>query len=124
LNAPPFLLPSALVICGAGMLVIYPLGLLWPEAWSWGEAGFHYAEMLFAVYAALGLCLIRAARRPSEHRSLIDFTIFSSLVHGALMAWQSFSLHQHVHLLTDVLAMFGIAAVLAVLRPPSLPGQG
>lgn len=117
-------LHPVLVICGIGMLAINPLGLLWPAAWSWGEAGFHYAEMLFAVYAALGICLIRAARHPPAHRSLIDFTILSSLVHGALMAWQSFSLHQHAHLLTDVLAMFAIAAVLAALRPPPLPEQG
>src|SRR5437660_4766379 len=46
--------------------------------------------MMMSLYATLGVFLLLAARRPSEHRSLIAFTAWSSFAHAALMAVQAF----------------------------------
>ena len=77
--------------------------------------------MIVAVYATLGVFLFLAARDPSHHLSLISFTIWSSVVHGLVMAVQSVvnPVHLH-HLYGDVLALFLVAAVLAYLAPEAL----
>ena len=46
--------------------------------------------MMMSLYATLGVFLLLAARNPSEHRSLIAFTAWSSFAHAALMAVQAF----------------------------------
>jgi len=59
-----------------------------------------------------------AARNPLAHRSLIWFTVWSSLVHGGVMAVQSFDGdHNMDHLWGDVVALFAVAAVLALFTP-------
>lgn len=97
---------------------LYPLTVLWPSGWSWTSGRSEYLEMIIAIYATLGVFLIIAARDPPQHLSLISFAIWSSIVHGAVMAVQSLlnPLHVH-HLYGDVLALFVIAAVLAFLSP-------
>ena len=45
-------------------------------------------RMMLSVYATLGIFLLLAARNPSEHRSLIAFTAWSSFAHAGLMAVQ------------------------------------
>src|SRR5258707_4677351 len=42
--------------------------------------------MMMGLYAALGVFLLIAVRRPSEHRSLIAFTAWSSFAHAAVMS--------------------------------------
>jgi hypothetical protein len=74
--------------------------------------------MIVGIYATLGVFLIRAARDPLAHLSLIWFTVWSSVVHGSIMAVQSFAHPAHrAHLLGDVPALFIVAIVLAVLTP-------
>ena len=73
--------------------------------------------MIQGVYATLGVFLLIASRKPSEHRSLIQFTIWSSVVHAAIMLVQSFGAGNRAHLTGDVPALFIFAAVLAVLLP-------
>jgi hypothetical protein len=46
-------------------------------------------SMMFSVYVTLGVYLFVAARRPSEHRSLIGFTAWSSLAHAIEMGFQA-----------------------------------
>ena len=46
--------------------------------------------MMMSLYATLGVFLLLATRNPSEHRSLIAFTAWSSFAHAALMAVQAF----------------------------------
>ena len=53
--------------------------------WHGGE-GTYYLQMICGIYAVLGIFLIAAARNPAENRSLISFTIWSSVVHAAIMA--------------------------------------
>ncbi len=45
--------------------------------------------MMMSLYATLGVFLLLAARNPSEHRSLIVFTAWSSFAHATLMAVQA-----------------------------------
>ena len=109
-----------LVLVGLTFAIgIWPLTIIWPSGWSWhAEGRSYYLEMILAIYATLGIFLIRAARNPLAHRSLIWFTVWSSVAHGGVMAVQSFDgTHNMGHLWGDVLALFAVAAVLAVLMP-------
>jgi hypothetical protein len=96
---------------------IYPLTILWPSGWAWHSEGHSsYLDMIMGIYATLGVFLIMASRNPLAHRSLIWFTVWSSIVHGGIMAVQSV-VYQHSmgHLWGDVPALLVIAAVLALL---------
>ena len=108
----------ALLGTGAAALALYPLMLLWPSGWAWHEGHSDYALMIVGIYATLGVFLIAAARDPLRHLSLIWFTVWSSVVHGAIMAAQSLANPAHRgHLLGDVPALFIVALVLGVLTP-------
>jgi hypothetical protein len=98
---------------------IWPLGVVWPSGWAWhAEGRSEYYEMILGIYATLGVFLIIASRDPMAHTSLIWFTVWSSLVHGAIMAAQSLSNARHMgHLWGDVLALVAVAGVLAALMP-------
>jgi hypothetical protein len=100
---------------------VYPLTVLWPSGWSWHAGQSEYLQMIIAIYATVGVFLWLAARNPSRHVSLISFTIWSSIVHGATMAVQSIANAQHFgHLYGDVPALFVVAAVLGWLSPRAL----
>ena len=110
----------ALLVVGAIFIVgVWPLTILWPSGWSWhGEGRSEYVEMIVGLYATLGVFLIIAARDPMKHASLIWFTVWSSIVHAAIMAVQSLVDPRHIgHLWGDVLALIIVAAVLAGLMP-------
>ncbi len=97
---------------------IYPLMIIWPAGWTWRTGHSDYPLMIVGVYATLGVFLIIASRNPLENLSLIWFTVWSSLVHGGIMAIQSFAEPEnHGHLLGDVPALLVVAVVLAVLTP-------
>ena len=109
----------ALIAFGAIFCLIYPMGLIWPAGWIWhGGQGEYYLQMICGVYATLGLFLILAARNPSQHKSLIDFTIWSSVVHAMIMAVQAvYDGHELGHLVGDVPALLLVAGVLWFLSP-------
>src|ERR1700742_2992471 len=116
------LLKILLVVFGVAFLLIYPLAVVWPSGWAWHQGAPYsndYFMMIVGVYAVLGVFLILAARDPLANRSLIWFTAVSSLVHGAIMAEQSFDMSggmDHMgHLMGDVPALFGVAIILGGL---------
>ena len=113
------LLKLALIAFGVIFCLIYPMGLVWPSGWIWhGGQGQYYLQMICGVYAVLGVFLIVASRNPSEHRSLISFTVWSSVVHAAIMAAQAIvDGHELGHLIGDVPALLLVAAVLGYLMP-------
>src|SRR3954453_18879338 len=116
-------LKLALIVFGVVFCLIYPLSMFWPSGWAW-HAGAPYESqyfmMIVGVYATLGVFLILASRDPAANRSLILFTIASSVVHAAIMAWQALHMPQHMgHLYGDVPALLLVAAVLFVLLPPA-----
>lgn len=113
-------LKIALVLIGAFCTVgVYPLTIVWPSGWAWHAEGQSlYLQMILGIYATLGVFLMLAARNPLEHLSLIWFTVWSSIVHGGIMAVQSLVYPQHRgHLLGDVPVLLTAAAVLALLTP-------
>jgi hypothetical protein len=111
----------ALVLVGLTFIVgIYPLTLIWPSGWAWHAGQSDYLQMILGIYATLGVFLIIASRSPLAHRSLIWFTIWSSVVHGGIMGLQSLANPEHMgHLYGDVAALLIVAAVLAFLMPRS-----
>jgi hypothetical protein len=115
------LLQVALALFGSVFLLVYPLAVVWPSGWAWQPGAPYesdYFMMIVGVYATLGLFLINAARAPLANRSLIWFTIVSSVVHAAIMAVQSFGgdAHMHMgHLVGDVPALLLVAIVLSIL---------
>ncbi|MEI6253831.1 MAG: DUF6632 domain-containing protein [Mycobacteriaceae bacterium] len=117
------LLQLALAVFGAILLLVYPLALVWPSGWAWHSGAPYESEyfmMIVGVYATLGVFLLNAARNPQANVSLIWFTVWSSVVHAAIMAVQSFGSGHHMgHLLGDVPALLLVAVVLSVLMVSS-----
>ncbi|NKB44478.1 MAG: hypothetical protein GKS03_09400 [Alphaproteobacteria bacterium] len=113
------LLSKALIVFGIIFFLIYPIGIVWPAGWIWhGGEGMYYLQMICGVYAVLGAFLIRASKNPTEHRSLISFTIWSSVVHAVIMAAQALGdEHETGHLIGDVPALLLVAGVLWFLSP-------
>jgi hypothetical protein len=73
----------ALLVVGVIFIVgIYPLTILWPSGWSWNTGQSEYLQMILGIYATLGVFLVIASRDPLAHKSLIWFTVWSSVVHG------------------------------------------
>jgi len=100
---------------------VYPLTVFWPAGWAWHVGQSEYLQMIVALYATLGVFLWLASQAPELHISLISFTIWSSIVHAAVMAVQSASNVEHVgHLYGDVPALFIVAVVLGWLSPQAL----
>jgi len=114
-------LRAALFAFGLIFLFVHPLMHLWPSGWQWKPEQPEYELMIAGIYATLGVFLLRASRRPEEHLSLIWFTVWSSVVHGGIMAVQALvDPSERGHLLGDVPALFLVAGVLAALAPRGL----
>ena len=108
----------ALVIAGIACLALYPLMLVWPSGWTWHVGHSKYPLMIVGIYATLGVFLLFAARDPYAHLSLIWFTVWSSIVHGGIMAVQAVTEPNQIgHLVGDVPALFIVAVALAALTP-------
>ena len=110
----------ALIVVGLIFLAgVYPLTILWPSGWAWHHSGQSpYLQMILGIYATLGIFLLIASRDPLANRSLIWFVVWSSVVHGGIMAVQSIVYPEHRgHLAGDVPALLIVAAVLAFLMP-------
>ena len=118
-----FLRVALVVVVLVFLLGVYPLTIVWPAGWAWHHTGQSlYLQMILGIYATLGVFLLIAARDPLANRSLIWFTIWSSVVHGGIMAAQAIVYPEHRgHLLGDVPALLIVALVLTLLMPPA-PG--
>ena len=110
-----------IVLVVVGLIFVFGvslLGLVWPAGWKWGHGPSHYLPMILGLYATLGIFLLVASREPTEHRSLIWFTVWSSVVHAVIMAVQSLKdPAERGHLFGDVPALLIVAIVLATLAP-------
>lgn len=113
-------LSLALRVFGVIFLFVYPIGFVWPSGWVWhGGQGVYYLQMIAGVYAVLGVFLIIAANNPGAHRSLIQFTVWSSIVHALIMAAQAFGdPNETAHFVGDIPALVLVAVVLGYLQMP------
>jgi hypothetical protein len=109
-----------LVLVGLIFIVgVYPLMMAWwPSGWRWQPNQPEYEQMILGVYATLGVFLLIASRNPLQNRSLIWFTVWSSLVHAGIMGAQAMmSPMERGHLLGDIPALAIVAVALAILTP-------
>jgi hydrogenase/urease accessory protein HupE len=113
-----------MIVLGAGLILLIPFAFdIWPAGFRWGHPHGHppYERMIIAIYVSLGACLIAAARDPLRHAILIDFTILSSILHGAVMTYDAFAQeHELTHLVGDVPLLFVVAAVFLIYHPRRL----
>jgi hypothetical protein len=109
----------ALIVIGlTAIFAFYPLSIVWPSGWAWGHGHSHYQLMIVGLYATLGVFLLIASRDPYANKSLIWFTVWSSVVHGAIMGVQGvIDPAERGHLVGDVPGLILIAIVLALLMP-------
>lgn len=107
----------ALVTVGVVALVgVYPLMRWWPAGFRWQPAQPEYDQMIVAIYATLGVFLVRAVRQPLCHLSLIWFAVWSSVAHAGVMtvhAWRS--PEERVHFVGDIALLVIVALVLGGL---------
>ncbi len=113
-------LKMALVLFGAifvaGIYVM--MEWVWTDGWSWTPRQPEYEQMIMGVYATLGVFLIRAAKDPMAHASLIWFTVWSSIVHAGIMLAQALADDtEKANLMGDIPALFLVAFVLWFLMP-------
>ena len=113
------LLPLALRVIGVIFtFAVYPLTRIWPSGWTWHTGQSEYLTMIVGIYATLGVFLLIASKDPLQHRSLIWFTVWSSIVHGGIMAVQAILNPRQIgHLSGDVLGLFIVAGILIWLMP-------
>jgi hypothetical protein len=108
-------LAIVLRIVAVMFVAAYGLTFIWPSGWVWHPLNPAYAQMIFGVYATLGVFLWLAAADPARHLSLIWFTVWSNFVHAAIMAVHSFTDPGEMgHLPGDVAVLALIAVALAV----------
>jgi hypothetical protein len=114
-------LQIVLLATAAFLILVLPFMFdLWPAGFRWAHPSEHpaYERMIIAIYFSLGICLVPAALHPERHVLLIDFTILSSVLHGAVMTYDAFvQEHEMTHLVGDVPMLFILAAVLVWLHP-------
>ena len=72
-----------------------------------------YLLMIYALYAAWCVLLIRGAKDPVAAASLFDWGILANLFHASLMVIQAFTApNEHAHLWADVPLLYALAAVM------------
>jgi hypothetical protein len=107
-----------LIVVGLIYLVgLYPLTMIWPDGFMWEPRQPEYEQMIIATFAVLGIFLLLASKAPAEHRSLIAFAAWSSLVHGLVMLVQALrDPVERANLYGDVPALIIVAVVLFVFN--------
>jgi hypothetical protein len=101
------------------LAVIYPLFMdLWHSNWLL-ERKNEVHPMFLSFFIPVGVFLIMAARKPSEHRSMIALAAWWHISHGTVMAIQTIEAWIHgVHRnFADVIVMLVIGGVLLARLP-------
>ena len=74
--------------------------------------------MLFSLYIAWAILLIRGAKDPLAAASLFDWGILANSLHAVLMIVQAFVYpNEHPHLWTDIPALFVLVGVCWYWHP-------
>jgi hypothetical protein len=97
---------------------LYPMlgGILHPEGSDTGDT------MMMSLYAALGVFLLLAVRKPSVHRSLIAFAAWSCFAHAIAMGSLGFKIpSERDGFLTGSAVLVVIGVLLLVLFPAKVP---
>ncbi len=119
-------LKLALYVVGVLFIVGVPAMMIriWPSGWGWTPPQPEYEHMIMGVYATLGVFLMLAAQNPLANSLLIWFTIWSNIVHGAIMFVHAIlDETDRINLVGDVPALFILAFVLWYLMPKKTDTQ-
>jgi len=101
---------------------LYPMTVIWPDGFMWMPRQAEYEQMILATFAVLGVFLLLASRAPAEHRSLIGFAAWSSLVHGLVMLVQALrDPMERANMYGDIPALILVGVALLVLNRTSAP---
>ena len=108
------ILKNTLRVFGVAFIFIIPMMKLDPlGGWAWSPAQWEYEMMIQGVYMTLGVMMIIASNDPVRHSMFVWFVVWSSVVHGGIMAYQAaIDSHEMGHFLGDIPALF-ILALLA-----------
>jgi drug/metabolite transporter superfamily protein YnfA len=109
------------VLVVVGLLFSASILLLITSLWQTNVSGGN--KMMLSIYGPLGIFLLLATRNPSENRSLIAFTAWSSFVHAAVMAAMAIQNVDNRVDLWGVAALVIIGVVLIVLAPADRPSE-
>jgi hypothetical protein len=113
---------TQIVLVIVGLLNLAQIYFLYTDLWhsSWllerkNECG----PMFLSFFIPVGFFLLMAARRPSEHRSMIALAAWWHISHGGVMAIQTVEAWIHgVHRnFADVILMLVIGVILLALLP-------
>ncbi len=77
----------------------------------------HYESMMAAIYIAWAFILLRASKDPAKHPLFIDFTIWATAAHGAVMVVVTPIQKGLLMTVVEGVPLLLIAAVLWWLRP-------
>jgi hypothetical protein len=109
------------MLVASGLVFIFGIALLmrlWPAGFAWTPTQPEYEQMILGVYVTLGIFLLLASRAPEDHRNLILFAGWSSVVHGVIMGVQALrDPTERTHLIGDVPALVLVGIVFLVLAP-------
>jgi hypothetical protein len=113
---------TQIVLVIVGLLNLPQIYLLYKDLWhsSWLlEGKCECGPMFLSFFIPVAVFLLIAARRPSEHRSMIALVAWWNISHGAVMGIQTVEAWNHgVHRnFADVIVMLVIGVVLLALLP-------
>jgi len=113
------ILRVVLVVVGLFFLAsVYPLST---QLWDRTKQG---ETMMLSLYLALGVFLLLAVRRPSEHRSLIAYAGWANVAHGAVMSLMAIKMPgDRFELMMATLLCLVVGLPLILLTPARLASQ-
>ena len=122
-NSQDRALRIALIAVGLVYLFgLYPMTVIWPDGFMWMPRQAEYEQMILATFAVLGVFLLLASRAPAEHRSLIGFAAWSSLVHGLVMLVQALrDPMERANMYGDIPALILVGGALLLLNRTPAP---
>ena len=102
------ILKYTLRIFGVAFIFIVPMMKLDPlGGWAWTPSQWEYEMMIQGVYMTMGLMMIISAQNPLKNSMFIWFVVWSSFVHGGIMAYQAIiDSHEMGHFLGDIPGLF------------------
>jgi len=91
------------------LFVFFDLG----KGWRWEPHNAIYDQMIVSIYVGLGLAMARAVGDPLANWSLLEFTVVSSMLHGAVMFVHAVVDPMHRgHLIGDVWILAGALGLM------------
>jgi hypothetical protein len=113
---------TQIVLVIVGLLYLAPSYFLYLDLWhsSWLLQQHNETEPMFlSFFIPVGVFLLIAAKRPSEHRSMIALAAWWNISHGSVMAIQTVEAWIHgIHRnFADVIIFLVIGVVLLALLP-------